>query len=271
MRPSPAAVFVGLTLALGGGIAFFATPKAGADTDGNPELPTDTATFGFITRARAGGVPVLEATKPFRIELANGPVHGQPPSPEHLRFVTRLLDRELGRYPQGFFKKAKLAGIVLTDDLQEGDRTIPSLPNVGGLLLLDTTSVESDLVRSLHHEVYHFVDLADDGTLAPDPAWAKIAGGSLQYGSGGRTMQSAWAAAPAGTLPGFVSAYATSGVEEDKAETFSFVVARRSIVEPRLPEDPVLAEKVDELRRRLDKLVPGSGDQLIPRSPPDGG
>lgn len=147
----------------------------------------------------------------------------------------------------------KLGGVVFVDDLFEGESPIPSLPNVAGLLLLDVHAAEGDLIRTLHHEIYHFVDLADDGHLSPDPAWESLNAPTFAYGAGGRSLRSAWAAR-ASSLPGFVSGYATSGSEEDKAETFAFVVTRRDAVAERLTTDAVLAAKVREIERRVARL-----------------
>jgi hypothetical protein len=250
LQPSPIAVVIACILAAVGALGIAATRhEDGATTDG-PDLPSDAVTFGFVVRSDEP-VPLLEATKPFRLELANGPVHGVPPTPAHFATASAIVRRELSRYPLDFLHRARLAGVVFVDDLAENEAPIPSLPNVGGLLLLDAAGVESDLVRGIHHEVFHFFDVADDGAVSPDPAWEALAPPGFIYGSGGRTMRSVWAALPATNLPGFVSAYATSGVEEDKAETFAFAVARPDLVRARLPTDAVLRAKVRELARRV--------------------
>jgi hypothetical protein len=251
VRPPPAALFVVTALALAGGMGIVATRKAQGASDEAPAVPSDAATFGFVIRGQAAGVPLLESTKPFSLALSNGPVHGVPPSRSHLVDASSIVARELGRYPAPFLRKVRLAGIVLTEDLAENEMPIPSLPNVGGLLLLDVSSTERDLVRIFHHEVFHFFDLADDGHVSPDPAWDAMNSAGFVYGSGGRTLRGAWAGQPANDLPGFVSAYATSGVEEDKAETFAFAVARAALVKDRLTSDTVLRAKIAELALRV--------------------
>ena len=68
MRPSPPALFVLVALALAGGIGIVATQNAEAAADGDdPPLPSDAASFGFVVRGHAGGVALLESTKPFRL------------------------------------------------------------------------------------------------------------------------------------------------------------------------------------------------------------
>jgi hypothetical protein len=254
VRPSPVAIFVLGAVVTAAGIGVFARRASGAGDvrEEGLALPVDVPTYGFTPSSivrRVNGVAVLEATRAFRMELPNGPVKGGAPEKKRSATATGILKRELARYPNGFFTKVNLAGVVLAADLVESDTPIPSLPNVARLLLLDVDAAEIDLVRVIHHEIWHFADLADDGVLSPDPAWRALNPPGTFYGSGGRSIRGSWAAKPATDLPGFVSAYATAGDEEDKAETFAFVVARRE-----LPNDPVVNAKVELLRVRLAAL-----------------
>jgi hypothetical protein len=263
LRPPPVLVFVVAALALAGGMGIVATRQAAAGaTDDGPALPNDATSFGFTVRSTAGTVPILESTRPFSLALSHGAVHGVPPTRDRFSLASAFVTRELARYPAAFLRKVRLAGVVLTEDLAENEMAIPSLPNVGGLLLLDASSVESDLVRSLHHEIFHFFDLADDGRVTPDPDWDKLNASGFAYGSGGRTLRGAWAARPADGLQGFVSAYATSGDEEDKADTFAFAVARPQVTKSRMVEDEVLRTKIVELARRVATFDPDCPKRL---------
>lgn len=258
LRPSPVALFVVATLALVGGMGALAMKEShGAEAAG---VPTDAAGFGFVVRSHAGNVALLEATRPFKLALANGPVHGEPP--RSFETAATIVTRELARYPAAFLGKIRLGGVVFTQELAENEMAIPSLPNVGGLLLLDAASSPTDLVRALHHEIFHFFDLVDDGRVSPDPDWAALNAPSFSYGSGGRTIRGAWAARPASDLPGFVSAYATSGSEEDKAETFAFAIVRTALLSSMLANDSVLRAKVVELERRVGKFDRDCSRQL---------
>jgi hypothetical protein len=250
------------TLALAGGMGVVATRNAEGASDDGPALPSDATTFGFVVRGQASGIPLLESTKPFSLGLANGPVHGVPPTKGRLATASAIVSRELARYPVAFLRGVRLAGIVLTEDLAESDTPIPSLPNVGGLLLLDVAGVESDVVRSLHHEIFHFFDLADDGHVSPDAEWEALNAAGFVYGSGGRTLRGAWAARPSDDLVGFVSAYATSGVEEDKADTFAFALTRAPLVRARMTSDAVLRAKIEELAHRVAALDATASQRL---------
>jgi hypothetical protein len=199
---------------------------------------------------------LADARAPFHLELGNGPVRGAPASEPRLARAHAIVRGELARYPRSFLTRIALRGVVLAAALAEGERPIPSLPNVAGLLLLDVGGTQRDLVRGLHHEIFHFADVAGGDRVAPDPAWEALNDQAWFYGAGGRTMRNVSAAAPSPEVPGFVSGYAASGVEEDKAETFAFLVARPDDVRPRLAGDPVLAAKVQEIQRRVEALDP---------------
>lgn len=265
-RMTPSVLFVCGAVALASAVGLVAR-AAGPKLMNDDSVPADAEKFGFVIKGdRVNGVALLDATKPFTLELAHGPVQGVAPTPAQDAKVRALLARELGRYPQGFLGKAHLRGIVLTDQLREGETSIPSLPNVGGLLLLDVQGSEADLVRGLHHEIFHFADFADDGAMSPDPQWDLLNEPGFAYGAGGRTLRAAWAAQPLaqdGFLNGgFVSSYATSGVEEDKAKTFTVAMARPEHLTELTKKDPVLAAKKKEIAARIAKLDPEAPKHL---------
>lgn len=258
VRPSPSVLFVCGAIALATGVGIMARNASGSEK-GDNALPPDAEKLGFtVVGARVKGVALLDATQPFHIELTHGPVHGTPPAGPRLAFTRSVVTRELERYPQKFLSAMHMKGIVFIDDLKEGENSIPSLPNVAGLLLLDISGTDSDLTRGLHHEIFHFADLADDGTISPDGPWEALNGPGFAYGAGGRTLRAAWAAGPLDPFMsgGFVSSYATSAVEEDKAETFAFAVARPAQVRERAATDPILTAKLAELERRVAKMDP---------------
>jgi hypothetical protein len=260
-------------LAIATGVGVVAMRSAKGDVEA-ASIPSDAKSFGFVeapeTRPDEAaqvfgkrGVKLLVASKAFKLPLPNGEVSGEPPNGERLNWSRGVLARELGRYPASFLRRVRLAGIVLGTNLTEGEMPIPSLPNVAGLMLLDVTSEERDFVRSLHHEIFHFVDQATGDLGTADPSWSSLNSNNFRYGSGGRTLRGAWASKPSHEIPGFVSAYATSGVEEDKAETFALVMTQREKIEEWRKTDEALDRKLIELRRRIAK-VDGEASSLLP-------
>jgi hypothetical protein len=102
----------------------------------------------------------------------------------------------------------------------------------------------------VHHEVFHFLDYADDDQVRADPAWEKLNDRWFVYGSGGRFQRDPKSSGRA-ELPGFVTRYAQSALEEDKAETFAFWMIDRPWLSARAKTDPVLAAKLAAIERQL--------------------
>jgi len=199
------------------------------------------------------GVEILAARSAFSIELANGPVRGQPPRVTD--GVVAIVAAELSRYPRAFLEAARLRRVTLCSQLSEGDVAIPSLPNFHRTLLFDVDAEPSYLRRLVHHEVFHFADYADDDQVQSDPEWAALNDRWFVYGPGGRFTRQAESSRKT-DLAGFVTLYARSALEEDKAETFAFSMVDPRWVAERSERDPVLARKVAAARRQLERLSP---------------
>lgn len=198
----------------------------------------------------ARDVTLLVATRPFEIDLAHGALRGGAPSPEARERAARVVAAELGRYAPGWLAKAGLARVALVGDLTEDGAPIPSLPNHLQTLVIDVGVGEAYLARLVHHEVFHFFDRASRTRLSPDPEWDGANPPGFTYGAGGRSMRSPWASERRVDLPGFVTSYATSGVEEDKAETFALAMTDPG-VRRQAEEDPTLAKKLALAESRL--------------------
>jgi hypothetical protein len=213
--------------------------------------------------ADACGVELLTATEAFDLGAASGKVSAEPPSAAAVATFVPLLGRELGRYPGRFLPRCNLRRVLLCGRLSQEGQSIPSLPNVEGTLLLDLTGDEAYVRHLVHHEVFHFFDHADDGHLGNDEAWAALNPPRFRYGDGGRSMRTPGTAVFDAPLPGFVSLYATSAVEEDKAEVFALALSEPALASSFQARDPILAAKLTEARRRLDVFLPAAWDRLL--------
>jgi hypothetical protein len=105
------------------------------------------------------------------------------------------------------------------------------------------------------------------GDIDTDPGWAALNPPEFRYGGGGRAALSdpnvAWDR-PAPT-PGFVSRYSTTGLEEDKAELFAFLVAHPRKLAERAGSDAVLRAKVERMKAQLTAFCPAVDDQFWQR------
>jgi hypothetical protein len=184
-------------------------------------------------------------------KLANGEITADAPEEADVARVRATLERELSRYPRGWVTRANMSRVLVVANLREKGLEIPSLPNIDGAWLLDATASDEFAARLTHHELYHFVDLAEDGTLDRDDAWAALNDKSFSYGAGGRSLRARWASEPSEMAPGFVSAYAASALAEDKAETFAFWMTKPDEALALARRDVVVAKKLSTLRSRL--------------------
>jgi hypothetical protein len=202
------------------------------------------------------GVDVLTATRSFRLELAGGPVTGEVPSAGSVDAALVVLGQELGRYSRRCLRAIRFRRVLLCEGLAESGQEIPSLPNYEQSLLLDVRGPAPFLRRLLHHELLHFLDFADDGELARDPAWERLNPPGFSYGLGGRAMRQPGSARFTTETPGFLSRYATSAVEEDKAEVFAFLSTAPEQVRSVMKRDVVVRAKVAAIVRQVGKVCP---------------
>ncbi len=202
------------------------------------------------------GVVLYSATRPFRLSLYPSPITARPASHAAQASAAPVIVEELSRYPGGALRQARFRRILLCQDLAEGGTVIPSLPNYQQTLLLDVAGSPQFLRRLIHHELFHFIDYADDDQVRRDPAWAALNDPSFSYGEGGRRMREPGASELTNTLPGFLSVYSTAALEEDKAEVFSFLLTQPETVRRIAQRDAVIARKVAAVRDQVTTQLP---------------
>lgn len=202
------------------------------------------------------GVEMMVAGRAFQLPAGNGPISASAPDAGAAERASAIVHEELRRFPEGFVAAAGLWRVVFCEGLREGNDVIPSLPNYRHTLLLDVRAEPAYLRRLVHHEVFHFVDFADDGIVLADRRWEALNRTGFAYGYGGRDMRSPDATPMREDLPGFVSLYATSALEEDKAEIFAFMMARPDAMRRLAARDDVIAAKVAYVSSVVAALSP---------------
>jgi len=200
------------------------------------------------------GVEFLAAHRPVELALADGSVHCEPAPRAHLSPAMAVVRSELARYEARFISATRLKRVLFCEHLREGDIDVPSLPNYERSLLLDADTDASFLRRLVHHEVFHFADYADDGELGRDPAWERLNDRWFSYGFGGRFLRDGDASHFSEDRAGFVNRYATSALEEDKAEVFSFMMTEPRRLRQLAERDAIVSAKIDAVERQLLKL-----------------
>lgn len=212
-------------------------------------------------------IDVVESGEPFPIDNRFGAITGGDAPADARASYAVLLGEELGLYPPAFVKRTRLRRIVLCRDLAFAGQLRAAIPDFGhGTLYLDVLRGAEDahyVRRTIHHEFFHVVDWRDDGELYADAAWSKRNPEGFRYGAGGANAQdessmSLWTE----SSPGFLSAYARSGVEEDKAELWSFLLVHPREVAARTEEDELLRDKVAALRALAAKFSASADERF---------
>jgi len=209
-----------------------------------------------LTRLTQLGIEVFQPERGFHLESGPAVLSGEPVSARDRDRALVTLAHELSRYPAGFLASARLRRLILCANFREDREPIPSLPNYHGALLIDVDASAAYLRRLVHHEVFHFADYADDDQLSRDPKWLALNPPEFVYGSGGRFARQPGAGRFSDEIPGFVSRYATSALEEDKAETFAMRVSAADAFAALIAKDAVLRVKSAALEAQLFKLSP---------------
>lgn len=212
------------------------------------------STSSATTTLATLGIEVVRPERAFRMESGHALLTGDVVSDLDAERALVTLSAELARYPAAFLQRARLRRVLLCTNLHEGSEAIPSLPNFHGTLLVDVDADAPFLRRLVHHEVFHFADYADDDQLSRDPAWLALNDHYFVYGSGGRFAREPGAGRFSAEIPGFVSRYATSALEEDKAETFAMRMVLPRDFAALIDADPIVRAKSAAIEAQLGRL-----------------
>lgn len=207
-------------------------------------------------------VGVDAAVAPVRVGTPFGLISGEPCSDEDVRWYAPLLIDEFGFYPQALVSLSRLQRIVLCRSLSFAGQPRQAVPDFQHHVLYLQADKGDDLSLYLrmviHHEFYHMID-NEVGTLYRDPEWDGLNPPSFRYGNGGASVPRIPSEATSSRLyrgGGFVSRYAMAAPEEDKAETFAYLMVRYGHVMAQARTDVVLRAKVALLKTRLQAWSP---------------
>lgn len=189
---------------------------------------------------------------------------GDPPADAQLNEYASILTSELSRYDPAIIRTLELKRIVIVGKFAPafaGAQAI-TFRDIDAMYFSTTGADAEDLRATVHHELLHLIDGADDGEIDHDDAWTATNQSGFVYlhGKSGKWQEA---------TPGFVSTYAQSAVCEDKAETYSFLMTRHADMLRRARNEPVLAAKIALMKKRLAAFHPGFDDRFWQQSARD--
>jgi len=176
----------------------------------------------------------------------------------------KLLQYELNKYPKTFLQRVGVKRIVVCRELSSWGYSAGGLPKPGGKAVYYDYAACSNVYsqQTVHHELYHMIEAKFKGSLYyKDPVWAKFNDKDFKYGKGGRRFK--WNDSnrkkPFHPKTGFVTAYATSALEEDKAEVYAalFVEEISACLHDWIKEDEILKNKVNYMKDFLLQCCDG--------------
>lgn len=207
----------------------------------------------FESVAEAYGIVVIRQNPSFPETTRWGPIEGAAAAAPDLQRYERLFCEEFSLYPPTLIQKTKLRRVVVCTQLMfSGQRryAVPDFEHDTYYLDVGTGIPSSRYLRHvIHHDFFHIVDVRDDGLLYEDERWRILNPDDFQYGKGGAAaLDNSATGILTNKYPGFLTHYATTGVEEDKAEVFSHLIVNGDLVSKRTEDDPVLKEKVEFIK-----------------------
>jgi hypothetical protein len=110
---------------------------------------------------------------------------------------------------------------------------------------------------TIHHEFYHMIDWKDDQRVYEDEAWGGLNRAGFAYGR--RHVRgvdrSLWGRLDE-SLDGFLNRYSMTGVQEDKAEIFCYLIFKPEMMAERARADAVVARKVEAMKKLVGRFAP---------------
>eukprot|EP01089_Gocevia_fonbrunei_P016232 TRINITY_DN4964_c0_g1_i2.p1 TRINITY_DN4964_c0_g1~~TRINITY_DN4964_c0_g1_i2.p1 ORF type:complete len:188 (+),score=33.63 TRINITY_DN4964_c0_g1_i2:738-1301(+) len=164
---------------------------------------------------------------------------------------------ELQVYSNKILSYIPLKRIILCKKLTYEGQSRAAVPIFASCeLYLDTAVGDSSYLRKVfHHELFHLIAYRmDKGKVYEDIAgWSLLNDAGFVYGNGGKNMQHDGSVGVVNQgISGFLNMYSTSGVEEDKAEMFAYMVFCYDYVLNRSKDDGIIEQKMSLMKDMLN-------------------
>lgn len=212
----------------------------------------------------------VEVRKAAFTDQAQGyKVEGNLATPAAMEKYAPLWIKEWSRYSPGVIAKAKVAKIVFCEKLTLNGQPRAAVPAFDLKTMYFDPALGSyapDYQRSvIHHEFFHMMDYRM-GKMRIDPEWSALNPKGFKYGTGGEKMRTSGVGNLTTEIPGFLTPYGTSAIEEDKAELFAHLIVNTKFVVDQASKDAVLASKIALLKKRLESYDAGFNADFWPKS-----
>lgn len=216
-----------------------------------PRLSLDDLAVRYELSIEAIKTPITWKGDGYTVEMESA-------SGAKLEKYIQLFAKEWSRHEVELVRRSRVKRVVIGRGLKMNGQERAAVPAFDG----DTMYYDAELGDYssnyqrvvIHHEFFHMVDQRMK-LLRRDPEWTALNSPDFKYGSGGDKLRTLGAGELTDKIPGFLTPYGASAVEEDKAELFAHLLVNRSYVLKRAETDPILARKIELLQNRISKFV----------------
>jgi hypothetical protein len=214
----------------------------------------------------------------YRIEIVltgpvfpqDGSIGGREASLQNTATFLALFKSEWSFYPPELVAASGLRRIIFCEELTVGGHRFGGTAGggKGDSLYLDVGIgrwSKKHIRELIHHEFFHIMDRRMHLNAGirhgfEDKQWEALNAPGFKYDPSIKVQPNA--VAIDAKLKGFLSKYCQSGVEEDKAVLYGFMVTMGQIVDDRSKTDPVLKAKVDRIKDLVKEFCPQMDDEF---------
>lgn len=227
--------------------------NAGNITQAQQALQSFVSQYGLtvqIVSVAASGYPSDSFNTLTDADLANLKTYGA------------LFIDEWAKYPTDWVVNSKLKSIALVKNFAVSGTVRAAGPDPIKETMYYSVSYSGEYAREVvHHEYDHLLTYNYFGSWAPsDPTWLSFNPPGFSYGNGGASCYVPGNSCLTGEHPiaGFVSGYAASAIEEDKAELYGYLMDSTYYhqVKSWVTSDPYLANKVNNYKQFMASHSP---------------
>jgi hypothetical protein len=169
---------------------------------------------------------------------------------------------EWAKYPTDWVKSTRVKSIAIVKRLSVIGQTRAANWDPAGQAMYYDVGYLGDYAREVvHHEYNHLFTYNFYGSATPnDAAWSKLNSPGFSYGLGGAFCYVPGNSCLTGDhpVPGFVSGYSTSGMEEDRAEVYAymFTTSYYKKMKSWMASDTILVNKFNHMQQFINKRSP---------------
>ena len=200
----------------------------------------------------------------FKIKTFSYKIESNPCENEDLDMFIPLFFLEFLIYPKSFIKNSKIKQIIFVHDIQfttpfysQERAGCPEYQQTKSLILAAAERNFLYIRIVMHHEFFHYVDWIDDNSYE-DEIFEKLNEPNFKYGNGGE-FEREWIKLDKGTK-GFINHYSTTGLEEDRAEIYQYLIGDPD--EALNNKDEIVRKKVKRIQEFVNKFDPnGMGNK----------